>query len=76
VVKALIAGRSRVRDPEISTINRKTMFLESKARSLLRADNLSVIYEPIVYTMWDSQNLAYRPPRPATGIVFFLPARY
>jgi hypothetical protein len=28
-----------------------------KARSERKADNLTVIYEPIVYTMWDPQHL-------------------
>jgi hypothetical protein len=29
------------------------MFLESKVRLVRRADNLTAIYEPIVYLMWD-----------------------
>jgi hypothetical protein len=29
------------------------MFLGSKVRPVLKADNLNAIYEPIVYTMWD-----------------------
>jgi hypothetical protein len=33
------------------------MFQESKARPVRRADNLTAIYEPIVYTMWDPQHL-------------------
>jgi hypothetical protein len=32
---------------------KKIMFLESKARLMCGADNLTAIYEPIVYTMWD-----------------------
>jgi hypothetical protein len=30
------------------------MFLESRARPVRKADNLTAIGEPIVYTMWDS----------------------
>jgi hypothetical protein len=29
------------------------MFLESKVRRVRKADNLTTIYEPIVYSMWD-----------------------
>jgi hypothetical protein len=29
------------------------MFLGSKVRQVRGADNLTAIYEPIVYTMWD-----------------------
>jgi hypothetical protein len=29
------------------------MFLGSKVRPVRKADNLTAIYEPIVYTMWD-----------------------
>jgi hypothetical protein len=29
------------------------MFLESKERRVRRADKLTAIYEPIVWTMWD-----------------------
>jgi hypothetical protein len=29
------------------------MFLGSKVRRVRKADNLTAIYEPIVYTMWD-----------------------
>jgi hypothetical protein len=29
------------------------MFLGSKVRLVLRADNLTAICEPVVYTMWD-----------------------
>jgi hypothetical protein len=29
------------------------MYLGSKVRRVRRADNLTAIYEPIVYTMWD-----------------------
>jgi hypothetical protein len=39
---------------EISTRNIKIiMFLGSKVRPVRRADNLTVIYEPIVQTMWN-----------------------
>jgi hypothetical protein len=30
------------------------MFLVSKVRPVRGADNLTAIYEPIVYTMWDA----------------------
>jgi hypothetical protein len=33
------------------------MFLGSRARPVRRADNLTAICEPIVYTMWDPQHL-------------------
>jgi hypothetical protein len=33
------------------------MFLGSKALPVSKADNLTGICEPIVYTMWDSQHL-------------------
>jgi hypothetical protein len=29
------------------------MFLESKVRPVRKADNLTAICEPIVYTLWD-----------------------
>jgi hypothetical protein len=29
------------------------MFLGSEVRRVRRADNITAIYEPIVYTMWD-----------------------
>jgi hypothetical protein len=32
---------------------KKKMFLGSKVRLVRGADNLTAIYEPIVYTMWD-----------------------
>jgi hypothetical protein len=32
---------------------KKIMFLESKVRLVLGADNLTAIYEPIVWTKWD-----------------------
>jgi hypothetical protein len=45
------------------------MFLGSKVQLVRRADNLTIIYELIVYTMWDLQHLTpYRPPRPVKGI--------
>jgi hypothetical protein len=31
----------------------KRMFLGSRARPVRRADNLTAIWEPTVYTMWD-----------------------
>jgi hypothetical protein len=34
------------------------MFLGIRARPVRKADNLAVICEPIVYTMWDPQHLA------------------
>jgi hypothetical protein len=33
------------------------MFLGSKERRVLKADNLSAIYEPFVYTMWGPSHL-------------------
>jgi hypothetical protein len=45
------------------------MFLGSKARPVLRADNLSAICESIVYKMWILNiSQPYRPPRPVTGL--------
>jgi hypothetical protein len=45
------------------------MFLGSKAWSVRRADNLSAICEPIVYTMWDPQHLKpHESPWPVMGI--------
>jgi hypothetical protein len=32
---------------------KKKMFLGSKVRLMRGADNLTAIYEPIAYTMWD-----------------------
>jgi hypothetical protein len=42
---------------EMSIRSRKIMFLGRRARPVLRADNLTAICEPIVYTMWDPQHL-------------------
>jgi hypothetical protein len=42
---------------EISMRSRKIMFLGSRVRPVHRADNLTAIREPIVYTMWDPQQL-------------------
>jgi hypothetical protein len=42
---------------EMSTRNRKIMLLVSRARQVRRADNLTAICEPIVYTMWNPQHL-------------------
>jgi hypothetical protein len=33
------------------------MFLGSRVRPVHRADNLTAICEPFVYTMWDPQHL-------------------
>jgi hypothetical protein len=48
---------------------KKIMFLGSKVRPVRGADNLTAIYAPMVYTMWDL-------PRPVTAIAllffFFL----
>jgi hypothetical protein len=33
------------------------MFLGSKARPMLRADNITAICEQTLYTMWDPQHL-------------------
>jgi hypothetical protein len=33
------------------------LFLESRARPVRRADNLTVVREPIVYEVWDPQHL-------------------
>jgi hypothetical protein len=38
---------------EMCTRNIKIMFLGSKVLQVLRANNLTAIYEPIVQTMWD-----------------------
>jgi hypothetical protein len=38
---------------QMSTRNRKVMFLGSKVRRLRRADNLTAIFESIVYKMWE-----------------------
>jgi hypothetical protein len=42
--------------PEVSTRN-KQMFLGFRARPVRKADNRTAICEPIVYTMWDTQQL-------------------
>jgi hypothetical protein len=36
---------------------KKRVFLESRARPVRMADNLTAICEPIVYTVWDPQHL-------------------
>jgi hypothetical protein len=36
---------------------KKKMFLGSRARPVIKADNLTAICKPIVYTIQDSQNL-------------------
>jgi hypothetical protein len=38
---------------EMSTTRRKVMFVGSRARPVLRADNLTAVCEPIVWTVWD-----------------------
>jgi hypothetical protein len=39
----------------MSIVNiKKFVFLESKVRLVRGAGNLTAIYEPIVWTMWDS----------------------
>jgi hypothetical protein len=43
-----------------STINeyrKKNIFLDSRARPVRKADNLTAIFQPIIYTMWDPQHL-------------------
>jgi hypothetical protein len=52
----------------------KIMFLGSRARPVRKADNLTAICEPIVYTMWDL-NIS-RPPRPITGIALLVSLQY
>jgi hypothetical protein len=37
----------------MNTGNIKKMFLGSKVLPVRGADNLTAIYEPIVYTLWD-----------------------
>jgi hypothetical protein len=34
----------------------RKMFLGSRARPVRRTDDLTIIYDPIVYTMWDPQH--------------------
>jgi hypothetical protein len=41
----------------MSTGNIKKKFLGSKVRPVRGADNLTAIYEPVVWTMWDPQHL-------------------
>jgi hypothetical protein len=40
------------------------MFLGGRTRPVHKADNLTVICEPTVYTVWER----YRPPQPVMGI--------
>jgi hypothetical protein len=40
-----------------SVSNRKIMFLGSRARPVRKADNLTAVCEPIVYTVWDPLHL-------------------
>jgi hypothetical protein len=48
------------------------MFLGSKVRRVRRADNLTTICEPIVYTMWDPEenNAAMRQTHVAQNVMF------
>jgi hypothetical protein len=39
--------------PNTVRTSKEIMFLGSKVRLVRKADNLTTIYEPIVYTMWD-----------------------
>jgi hypothetical protein len=51
------------------------MFLGSRARMVRRADNLTAICEPTVYTRQCgilNISLTYRPPRPVTKIAFLI----
>jgi hypothetical protein len=41
----------------MSTRSRKILFLGSTARSVHKADNLTAVCEPTVYTVWDPQHL-------------------
>jgi hypothetical protein len=57
----------------MSTRSRKILFLGKRARLVRRADKLAAICELNVYTMWEPQkSQSYRPPRPVTGITYFL----
>jgi hypothetical protein len=50
-------------------------FPGGEGRRARKADNLTVICEPIIYKIWKPQRLiTYVPPRPVTGIA--LPLRY
>jgi hypothetical protein len=42
---------------EMNTTSRKITFLGSRVRPVCRADNLTSICEPTVWTMWDPQHL-------------------
>jgi hypothetical protein len=42
---------------EMRNINRKIMYLGSRVRPVCRADNLTAICEPVVYSMQDSEQL-------------------
>jgi hypothetical protein len=57
---------------EMSMRKRKIMFLGSRARPVLRADNLTTIREPAVSTVCESQHLtSLWPPGPITGPAFY-----
>jgi hypothetical protein len=49
------------------------MFVGSRARPVSETDNLTVIYEPIVYTMWHPRHFkSYGPPTACCGDNFIL----
>jgi hypothetical protein len=56
--------------PAVYSVSKKRKtILGSKARPVHKVNNLTTIWEPIVYTMWIPQHLiTYSPPLPVTGI--------
>jgi hypothetical protein len=49
------------------------MFLGNRARPVRMADNLTIICEPVFYTMWDPQHLTtLLAPWPVTEIALLL----
>jgi hypothetical protein len=67
----MVRGSTQLRT-EISTRN----LPEGKGRPAPKADNLTAICEPIVYTKCGGREASqpYRPPRPVTGIALpFIP---